>query len=46
MSAINEITPVPEPINTRTSKKHGKGQADGGGQVSHRGSLTENVEDE
>jgi hypothetical protein len=26
-----------------TSKKQGKGQADGGGQVSHAESLTENV---
>ena len=29
----------------RTSKQHGKGQADGGGQVSHTGILTENVWD-
>ena len=34
------VTPHP-----RTSKKHGKGQADGGGQVSHTESLTDIVWD-
>ena len=33
------------PNNPRIHYKHGMGQADGGGQVSHTGSLAENVRD-
>jgi len=34
------------PTHPHTSKKHGNRQAESGGQISHRGSLTGNAENE
>ena len=36
---------ISTPTHPRTSKKHGKGQADGGGQVFHTESLARNIWD-
>ena len=45
LSSILTPLEISTPSLSHTSQKHGKGEAEGGGQISHRESLTGNVGD-